>query len=109
MVALGHDCANLPHTVVAPTRYWPDVVYLVAQQAQRGRLDPRYRSGHAQTAVDFGTSFSDSFGKSVIRAVVHQLGYPAPELQVRFTDRQGHMDVDYFWRAEHGCRVETGA
>ncbi|MEO6944374.1 MAG: hypothetical protein ABI053_06650, partial [Lacisediminihabitans sp.] len=83
--------------------------YLVAQQAQGGWLDPRYRARHAQTVVDFGTSFSDSFGESVIRAVIHQLGYPAPELQVRFTDRQGHMDVDYFWRAEHECRVETGA
>lgn len=64
------------------------------------RLDPRYRLAHARSVIDFGTSLSDSFGESMTRASIHVLGYPAPELQVRFSDRQGNMDVDYFWRAE---------
>jgi hypothetical protein len=64
------------------------------------RLDPRYGARHAQSVIDVGTHLSDSFGESMTRAVIHQLGYPAPELQVRFTDRQGDMDADYFWRAE---------
>lgn len=50
--------------------------------------------------IDVGTHLSDSFGESITRAVIHQLGYPVPELQVRFSDRQGDMDTDYFWRAE---------
>lgn len=64
------------------------------------RLNPRYRRWHAHSVIDFGTSLSDSFGESMTRASIHLLGYPAPELQVRFSDRQGNMDVDYFWRAE---------
>lgn len=72
-------------------------------------LNPRYRQGHARAVIDFGTHLSDSFGESMTRAVIHQLGYPAPELQVRFTDRQGHMDVDYFWRAERKVGEFDGA
>jgi hypothetical protein len=63
-------------------------------------LHPRYRRSHADAVIGFATNLSDSFGESMTRAVIHQLGYPAPELQVRFRDRKGAMDVDYFWRAE---------
>ena len=72
-------------------------------------LNPRYRRGHAQSVITFGTHLSDSFGESMTRAVIHELGYPAPELQVRFTDRQGTMDVDYFWRAERKVGEFDGA
>lgn len=73
------------------------------------RLGPRYRMGHAQSVIGFGTTLSDSFGESMTRAVIHLLGYPAPELQVRFTDAQGNMDVDYFWRAERKVGEFDGA
>lgn len=63
-------------------------------------LHPRYRRSHAETVIGFATNLSDSFGESMTRAVIHQLGYPAPELQVRFRDLKGAMDVDYYWRAE---------
>ena len=64
------------------------------------RLDPRYRRAHATAVIDFATHLSDSFGESMTRAVIHQLGYSAPELQVTFRDRKGAMETDYFWRAE---------
>lgn len=60
--------------------------------------NPRYGRRHAEAAIGFATHLSDSFGESMTRAVIHELGYPTPELQVRFSDRQGNMDVDYFWR-----------
>ena len=64
------------------------------------RLDPRYRKSHADAVLGFATDLSDSFGESMTRAVIHELGYPAPELQVRFHDAKGNMDTDYFWRSD---------
>lgn len=63
-------------------------------------LDPRYGKSHADAVLGFATHLSDSFGESMTRAVIHELGYPAPELQVRFHDSKGNMDTDYFWRSE---------
>jgi len=62
------------------------------------RLNPRYGRRHAEAVLDFGTGLSDSFGESLNRAVMFELGYPVPELQVRFKDRSGEIVVDYFWR-----------
>ena len=69
-------------------------------RAELARLAPRYRRKHAEAVIDFATDLSDSFGESMARAVIHELGFPDPELQVVFTDSQGEMEVDYFWRRE---------
>ena len=63
-------------------------------------LNPRYRRAHAGAVLSFATQLSDSFGESMARAVMWELGFPAPELQVRFSDSIGDMVVDYFWRGE---------
>jgi hypothetical protein len=84
-------------------------VTVVDVQEELQRLNPRYRLQHAQSVIEFGTNLSDSFGESTTRAVIHVLGYPAPELQVRFADAQGNMDVDYFWRAERKVGEFDGA
>lgn len=43
------------------------------------------------------------------RAVFHELGYPLPELQIRFSDRHGDMFPDYFWRKERKVGEFDGA
>ena len=50
-----------------------------------------------ERAVDFATERSDSFGESECRAVIHLLGFDAPELQVEFHDEQGPMYPDFYW------------
>ncbi|MCC6270310.1 MAG: type IV toxin-antitoxin system AbiEi family antitoxin domain-containing protein [Microbacteriaceae bacterium] len=70
-----------------------------ALRAELERRNPRYRKRHADAVITFGTTLSDSYGESLTRAVMHELGFPPPELQVRFSDEFGTMDVDYFWRS----------
>lgn len=49
--------------------------------------------------LDFATPLAGSPGESLSRANIHELGFPAPELQVMFTDRGGRVgDVDFWWR-----------
>lgn len=75
---------------------------VVKQDIRRelARVDPRYRRRHAEAVIEFATDLSDSYGESMTRAVIHELGFPAPELQVDFVDDRGHMVVDYYWRRE---------
>ena len=87
----------------------PHRVALESIQYELSVRSPRYGRRHAQAVIGFATDLSDSFGESMTRGVIHELGYPTPELQVRFTDRHGHMDVDYYWRAEDKVGEFDGA
>lgn len=50
--------------------------------------------------LDFATPLAGSAGESLSRVNIHELGFPAPELQVVFTDRIGRVgDVDFWWKA----------
>jgi len=50
-------------------------------------------------AIDFGDGRSGSAGESLSRAQAHELGFPAPELQVAFRDAHGLIGLgDYWWR-----------
>ena len=49
-------------------------------------------------AANFASSLSDSFGESEARAVIHLLGFTAPEQQVEFRDDQGLIEPDFYWR-----------
>ncbi|PWB98089.1 type IV toxin-antitoxin system AbiEi family antitoxin domain-containing protein [Homoserinimonas hongtaonis] len=69
-------------------------------EAELRRRAPRYRRSHAAAVIGCATRLSDSFGESMARAVMLQLGFPEPELQVKFTDIHGDMFVDYFWREQ---------
>ncbi len=68
-------------------------------QDELRRLNPRARARHLERALEFSTSLSDSFGESKTRAVIHLLGFAAPELQVEFRDSQGTIQPDFFWRS----------
>jgi hypothetical protein len=63
------------------------------------RLRPRTGLRHLEQVAGFGTSLSGSYGESTARAVIHLLGFEAPELQVAFRDAEGRMDADFFWRS----------
>lgn len=79
---------------------WRRNALRVTVEELRGELErrgPRYGRRQAEVVLDFATGLSDSFGESQARAVMHELGFPVPELQVRFSDRQGDMFPDYFW------------
>jgi hypothetical protein len=50
-------------------------------------------------AIDFADAQSGSPGESLSRAQMHLLGFPRPELQVGFQDRDGFVArTDFFWR-----------
>ena len=79
---------------------WNRNEFRVTREAVGGELsrrDPRYRRRHAEAVLRFATELSDSFGESMARAVMIELGFESPQLQVRFRDELGEMVVDYFW------------
>jgi hypothetical protein len=70
---------------------------------QLTRLAMALRSGgvlkRAGAAIGFADARAGSPGESVSRALIHQLGFPAPELQVPFYDRRGLIgESDFYWR-----------
>ncbi|WP_297343162.1 hypothetical protein [Amnibacterium sp.] len=53
----------------------------------------------AVAAIAFGDARSGSPGESVSRALFREMGFPAPELQTRFSDRTGLIGLtDFYWR-----------
>lgn len=63
------------------------------------RMHPYARRRHLEAVVAFATHLSDSFGESLTRAVIWELGFELPELQHRFWDRSGEMFSDFYWRS----------
>ncbi len=62
------------------------------------RLGPRANARGVAAIVQLGSAQSDSYGESYCRAVMHELGYPPPALQVPFFDDRGQIGiVDYWW------------
>lgn len=60
-----------------------------------GRPRPR-----AERVIAFADGRAGSPGESLSRALIHELGFPAPELQVPFRDRRGLIGiVDFYWPA----------
>ncbi len=52
----------------------------------------------AQRVLEFATELSDSPGESLSRVVMHELGFPEPELQAHFTNRDGgDIYTDFYW------------
>lgn len=50
-------------------------------------------------ALEFATPLAETPGESLSRVVIHELGFPAPELQVRIEDRNGLAGIsDFAWR-----------
>ncbi len=110
----GFDCTSLARTVLDCCRrlHFIEAVPLLdwslwernalaitkeelVAEASRMKVAPaRWR------AVEFSTSHSGSVGESEARAVIHQLGYPRPRLQVKFTDAGGDMFPDFYFEED---------
>lgn len=73
----------------------------VSAEAVAERLGEFGRRGGvraARRALDFADARSESVGESLSRAQMHLLGFPSPELQVRFDRAEGGFDkVDFDW------------
>jgi len=54
---------------------------------------------HLARVVAFASPLSDSPKESEARAVIHELGFEAPELQAVFVDEEGEMRSDFWWRS----------
>jgi hypothetical protein len=66
------------------------------------RLRRAAGSMKCQTVLEFANGASGSPGESVSRAGIHLLGFPRPQLQVRFTDSDGLIGIVDFWWPETG-------
>jgi hypothetical protein len=55
----------------------------------------------ASRVLNFASPLSESAGESLSRALIHELGLPAPVLQHAFHDRRGLIGVVDFWWPEH--------
>lgn len=108
----GIRATSLRRTVVdlAASLAFPEAVAAVDWALTHGvprdelaRLAAALLSGgalkRAVAAIGFGDGRSGSPGESVSRAMIRQLGFPAPELQVPFHDRRGLIgESDFYWR-----------
>jgi hypothetical protein len=80
------DWAFARHGVVAAD--------VLADLDRRGVVRGRVR---AERAVTFADGRSGSPGETLSRVRIHELGFPAPELQCRFSDRLGLIGIVDFW------------
>lgn len=55
----------------------------------------------AERAVAFADGRAGSPGESLSRVRIHELGFPAPELQCRFADDRGFIGIVDFWWPEY--------
>jgi hypothetical protein len=58
---------------------------------------PRSGQRHLRRVVDFSTDLAESFAESYARAVIHELGFRMPQLQIVLRDDQGEMRPDFAW------------
>lgn len=61
------------------------------------KLGPVRNLRRAEKAISFACHLSESPGESLSRCGAHLLGFPAPELQHEFYDRQGLIGRGDFW------------
>jgi hypothetical protein len=59
-----------------------------------GAIDGR---GRAARAIDFASPLAQLPGESFSRALIHQLGFPAPMLQHPLDTRSGRRFADFWW------------
>jgi hypothetical protein len=52
-------------------------------------------------ALEFANPLSESPGESFSRAIIHELGFPPPQLQKAFSDSRGFIGRVDFWWPEH--------
>jgi len=106
----GIALTSLPRTVVdlAAALPFPEAVaavdWALANGCKREHLADLTRrlgnaaSGRGLSVIAFADRRAGSPGESISRALMHQLGFPPPELQVPFRDGNGLIGVvDFYW------------
>ncbi len=106
----GITLTSLPRTVADLTVSLPfagavaAVDWALANGCSREHLADLVRclsgaaGGRGLAAIAFADGRSGSPGESVSRALIHELGFPPPALQVPFHDSRGLIGVvDFFW------------
>ena len=85
-----------------------DVRLAAAKQDLVSAVGPPRSKGSraALRAVDFASPWAENGGESLARVVMHELGAPAPRLQVEFTDARGLAGRCDFWFEEIGGAFE---
>lgn len=77
-----------------------DPVKLEELRALAEQLPSAAMVRRALRVIEFSTHLAESAGESISRATIHILGFPAPELQHRFTLRNGdRVRSDFHWPA----------
>ena len=109
VVLEGLEATTLARTVVdvaRTSRFAEGVMVADAALARGTRRDqltaelpePGHRGARrAREAVAFADGRSGSPVESLSRVSIAEAGLPAPELQHEFRDRDGRMDVDFWW------------
>jgi very-short-patch-repair endonuclease len=64
------------------------------------RITRRFGVTRARQCVEFATHLSDSYGESLCRALMWELGFARPMLQLEVRDADGRMVPDFAWRRE---------
>jgi len=67
--------------------------------AELAKLPTTLRRRFVERAISFASPLADSYAESFARALMFELGYELPELQVEFPHRSGVYLVDFVWRA----------
>lgn len=121
-VVAGIEVTSLARTAIdlARTLEFPAAVASVDWVLASGRVTREQlwhelatttlRAGRARVerVLEFAVEVSGSFGESMTRAVIHQLGFEAPELQREFTDAEGSMFRTSTGRASRRRPSSTG-
>jgi predicted transcriptional regulator of viral defense system len=75
----------------------PEAVARPVLEERLSELRPFAHAAHLKRVVDFAVPVSGSFAESAARAVIHELGYEEPVLQLALRDEEGVMYPDFAW------------
>lgn len=98
----GSAVAGLDWSLRAPTRgEQPRILIEDLQEYFETQAWKRNRR-KVHRALEFASPLAETPGESLSRTVIHELGFPQPQLQVRVNDRDGVAGIsDFGWEALH--------
>lgn len=83
----------------------PRVTIAALQEYFEGQ-DATHNRRRVHRALEFASPLAETPGESVSRAVIHELGFPAPVLQFRVDDARGLAGITDFAWPQHGLLGE---
>ena len=90
--------AGLDWSLHSPAKGMPARILIADLQEYFDTIDWTRNRRKVYRALEFADGRAESPGESLSRVVIHELGFPQPELQVRIVDRDGLAGVsDFGW------------